>query len=88
MVDEATTWPVELTERIALVRPVNARLVVVALVVVPLRTKRPVMVDDELTYSPRVEVGARAPNELIENSLNRESQYCSDVVAQSCEGVA
>ena len=53
--------------------PVIARLVVVAFVVVPFVTERLLIVDDAVTKIPRVVVGARAPNELIDQSRNDEA---------------
>jgi len=50
-----------------LVIPVNARLVVVAFVVVPLITERFEIDDDALMLIPRVEVGVRAPDTTFQS---------------------
>ena len=67
----AITPPVELVLRRVEVRPVNARLVVVAFVVVPKFTVRRSIVDEALMLIPRVVVGVRAPDTMFQ-SLNAD----------------
>ncbi len=59
IVDEAMTCPLALTARSDDESPVNARLVVVAFVVVALTAVRFEKVEEAVTIKPRVVVGAR-----------------------------
>jgi len=70
IVEVATTCPPAFTARSDDESPVNARLVVVAFVVVPLVTVSEAMVDDAERISPRVVVGARYPLPCTEKSRN------------------
>ena len=62
--------PVVVLTKLPVAIEVTERLVVVALVVVELVIARFEIVEEAVTYSPLVVVGARAPNELTEKSRN------------------